>query len=448
MNNFNQFAPQQPQQHPISSSYQPQLPSVGYETVLSPQHSLTTPLNNSGPVFNFPFCNQYPNPPCLVPMQPSMGSMGMYPNMSLPPQIVPYQQVNPTNNSMTPPVILLQSPSPLPPYANQYFQPSGYNTPPVRVAEMCGQLFPIPMSEGMPEPETRSQSSGSSDQASGHSSPQHEPLPPPVPTTQTVRPPPGFTAKRCPLSKPSPTSISWSERARQKIVKSTVTTPKREQPVRMKKDQSPKTVKPARKKRTKFGYRSKQNKIDTVHENLEKRYAARGILADNKDVLRGEDVLRLHVKKYDALNKIEQILEKGEKLPNVSYKKMSMPLSMKNEFQKKGFLVYCQLSNVEHVDIVKKFFQSHPEFSKCQTALPNLETRNVEQIGEPDIELGEPTMTPVQSGSPELAPLNIPPSLPHQGEKDNFSLDDEDDIGLDLAPMPMLKNASLASVGC
>merc|ERR1719471_2503364 len=77
---------------------------------------------------------------------------------------------------------------------------------------------------------------------------------------------------------------------------------------------------------------------------------------------------------------------------------------MKNEFQKKGFLVYCQLSNVEHVERVKNFFQSYPEFAKCQIAMPNLGNE-----GEPDyptqMPVGEPDMSPVETGSPELGPV-------------------------------------------
>jgi len=208
----------------------------------------------------------------------------------------------------------------------------------------------------------------------------------------------------------------------------------------VKKEASRKVVKSeGRKKRTKFGYRSKQNKIDTVHENLEKRYAARGILADKEEVLRGCDVLRLHVKKFDALTKIEQVLETAEKLPGVTLKSVSIPLSMKNEFQKKGFLVYCQLSDVNHVEKVKLFFQSFPEFAKCQIAMPNLGNE-----GEPDYpQVGEPEMNPVETGSPELGPKT---PLPLDGEKDDFALEEESD--LDLGIPLMLKNASLASVGC
>jgi len=368
---------------------------------------------------------------------------------------------------MSPPMIVFQSPSPIP-FVNTYYpQQPGFNTP-VAVGEINGQYFPVPMTEGLQLVETQSQhSSGSSDQTC-QVSPQQKPLQPlqaPPPPT-TVRPPPGFHSKsltppqhqhqqhqqprRAPKAAAAASSQqnpSWSQRVttrkKQQISSKSTSTPKRH-PSRVKKDSTRKVVKTeGRKKRTKFGYRSKQNKIDTVHENLEKRYAARGILADKEEVLRGPDVLRLHVKKFDALTKIEQVLETAEKIPGVTLKSCSIPLSMKNEFQKKGFLVYCQLSNVDHVEKVKKFFQSFPEFAKCQIAMPNLGNE-----GEPDYPtpvVGEPEMKAVETGSPELGPTEKI-ALTLDGEKDTFTLDEEE--GLDLGILPMMKNASLASVGC
>jgi len=368
----------------------------------------------------------------------------------------------PTN--MSPPMFVFQSPSPLP-FVNAYYpQQQGFSTP-VAVGEFNGQYFPVPMTEGLQVVDTQSHSSGSSDQtaSSRQVSPQQkpvQPLQPPSPVSasySTIRPPPGFHSKsftppqqrRAATTKTSAAAtasnpVSWSQRVTRKKQQQQVSksTSSKRHPSRVKKDSTRKVVKTeGRKKRTKFGYRSKQNKIDTVHENLEKRYAARGILADKEEVLRGSDVLRLHVKKFDALTKIEQVLETAEKLPGVSLASVSIPLSMKNEFQKKGFLVYCQLSNVDHVEKVKTFFQSFPEFAKCQIAMPNLGNE-----GEPDYPTppGEPEMKAVETGSPELAPLEKIPPL--DGEKDTFTLDEEE--GLDLGILPMMKNASLASVGC
>merc|ERR1719204_1852200 len=334
-------------------------------------------------------------------------------NLPQPPQMVFLQA--PSLQAPSP----YQTPSPLT-FANTY--PQQPLNIPYTVGEFNGQYFPVLMAEGLQVVEAQSSiSSRSSEQNSCHSSPQHVPVqqpPSPPSVTHTVRAPPGFRAKpspppqrRTPKAQPNP--ISWSQRVNRKKPQvskaptpatSHPPAPKRHQPPRVKKATSGKAAKTeGRKKRTKFGYRSKQNKIDTVHENLEKRYAARGILADKEEVLRGPDVLRLHVKKFDALTKIEQVLETAEKQRGVMLKSVSIPLSMKNEFQKKGFLVYCQLSNVEHVEKVKKFFQSYPEFAKCQIALPNLGKEG--ETDHPALPVGEPDMNPVETGSPELDPM-------------------------------------------
>jgi len=477
MNTFNQaFAPQA--QHPIFTQFSMTSmanSSIQYETTLSPQTSMTQlPPNTSGPAFNYPAYGNHPQQqqlPQQPPQQPYMVPLGpMYP------QIVQVPGT-PTSNMSPPQMIFLQqapshfqTPSPLT-FAN--YHPQQPLNIPYAVGEFNGQFFPVLMTDGLQVVETQSQhshSSGSSEQTSRQPSPQHRPVQPPSPPPvhPTVRAPPGFRSKSlsppqrriAPKTQPNP--ISWSQRVNRKkpqVSKAPAAAPaaptstsrppsppKRHQPSRVKK--TSKVVKTeGRKKRTKFGYRSKQNKIDTVHENLEKRYAARGILADKAEVLRGCDVLRLHVKKFDALTKIEQVLETAEKLPGVTLKSVSIPLSMKNEFQKKGFLVYCQLSDANHVEKVKRFFQSFPEFAKCQIALPNLGN------GEPDhpAPVGEPEMNPVETGSPELAPMekigHLAP-LTFDGEKDTFTLDDEE-AGLDLAILPMFKNVSLASAtGC
>jgi len=413
--------------------------SVSYETTLSPQNSMS--LNTSGPgAFNYL--------PYMVPM----GVIQQQPT-------IPVHWNQGATSNMSPSFIVIQSPSPVP-FVNPCFpqQQQGFSTP-LAVGEMNGQFFPIPATEGAPVEfvsglqnlEIQSQqSSGSSEQC--QTSPQQESVQPPSPAspTHTVRPPPGFHSKS--MSTPqrrasqTPNPTSWSQRVNRKnqqALKSTSTATPKRQTARVKKDSSRKFVKPeARKKRTKYGYRSKQNKIDTVHENLQKRYAARGILADKEEVLRGHDVLRLHVKKFDALTKIEQVLEAAEKQRGVMLKSVSIPLSMKNEFQKKGFLVYCQLSNVEHVEKVKKFFQSYPEFAKCQIALPNLGKEG--ETDHPALPVGEPDMNPVETGSPELDPME---KMAHvttfDVDKDDFSLDDE--AGLEIEILPMLKNSSM---GC
>jgi len=131
---------------------------------------------------------------------------------------------------------------------------------------------------------------------------------------------------------------------------------------------------PPQRGKRKFGFRSKQNKIDKVFEALCKKYSDLGILASKTEVLRGEDTIRLHVKKFRALNRIQEALEAVEREPHIKISKVSIPLSMKNQFQKKGFLVYTQVEDVSMVDEAKRIFQQFEEFKKCEVARQSAES--------------------------------------------------------------------------
>jgi len=132
---------------------------------------------------------------------------------------------------------------------------------------------------------------------------------------------------------------------------------------------------PRRVKR-KYGFRSKQNMIDKVFEALCEKYENLGILASKDEVLRGEDTIRLHVKKYKALKRIQEALEAVEREESVVISKVSIPLSMKNQFQKKGFLVYTRVQDVSMVDEAKRIFQQFEEFKKCEVARQSSESNN------------------------------------------------------------------------
>lgn len=121
-------------------------------------------------------------------------------------------------------------------------------------------------------------------------------------------------------------------------------------------------------KKKKFGYRSKQNKIDMVYAALVSKYTTIGTLVDQDDVLRGPNVIRLHVKKYDALCSIEDALCAVERADGLKIDGVSIPLSMKNTFQKKGFLVYIRLEEISMVESAQTILRKFPEFKKCGVA--------------------------------------------------------------------------------
>jgi len=145
---------------------------------------------------------------------------------------------------------------------------------------------------------------------------------------------------------------------------SIVSNPLPEEPVEVKAETE---TKPQNKK---YRHRSKQTRIMEVHAKLKEEYTAKGLYAGDDEVLRGFDTVRVHVKTYKALNRIECPLNDVEKHPQVEVLKIATPFSMKNRFQKKGFIVYLKLASPDMVPIVQEIFSHYKEdFAKCDVAL-------------------------------------------------------------------------------
>jgi len=124
-------------------------------------------------------------------------------------------------------------------------------------------------------------------------------------------------------------------------------------------------------KRKKYPHRSKQIRILEVHASLKEENTARGLYADEDEVLRGEDTVRAHVKTFQGLNKIKDVLDEVHKCPDVTVRRIATPFSMKNKFQKKGFIVYLKLASPSEVPAVQAVFARYSEyFKKCDVALP------------------------------------------------------------------------------
>merc|ERR1719461_2494516 len=140
-------------------------------------------------------------------------------------------------------------------------------------------------------------------------------------------------------------------------------------------------VKPVEKPQNKkFRHRSKQTRILEVHQKLKEEYTAKGLYAADDEVLRGFDTVRVHVKTYKALNRIELPLNDVEKHPSVQILKIATPFSMKNRFQKKGFIVYLKLASVDMVPIVQEIFSHYKEdFAKCDVALKKEDKLKLDQ---------------------------------------------------------------------
>lgn len=127
-------------------------------------------------------------------------------------------------------------------------------------------------------------------------------------------------------------------------------------------------AKPAHNK--KYRHRSKQKLILEIHAKLKEEYTAKGLYAGDDEVLRGFDTVRVHVKTYKALNRVQLPLNDVESHPGVKVLKIATPFSMKNRFQRKGFIVYLKLASPDMVPLVREIFNNYKEdFAKCDVAL-------------------------------------------------------------------------------
>jgi len=198
--------------------------------------------------------------------------------------------------------------------------------------------------------------------------------------------------------------------------------------------------KPAQKKKTKFGFRSKQIMIDKVFNNLQKKYSALGLLASADEVLRGQDTIRIHVKKFKALQKIEEALTALEEA-GITFARISTPLSMKNQFQKKGFLVYIKLAHIDMVEATKAILRKYDEFKKSDVArhMPVQANKPVEAESaniESAVTLPEPIEIDVSTEPVQSADLNIRTSESAETEPVSFRVQNKENV-FAIFPLPL-----------
>jgi len=202
--------------------------------------------------------------------------------------------------------------------------------------------------------------------------------------------------------------------------------------------------------RRKFPHGSKQVRIMEVFNNIKNKYSTLGTWASDNELLRGTDTVRVHVKNYKGLNKIEEALEEIDSCPHVRIHKIATPFSMKNKYQKKGFIVYLRLQQTSMVPYVQGIFSRYAEFfKKCDVALPKENSTFVpgeSSAFHPYATAAEPTLgdfldkakTRERSDSEEF------------GLCGEVSVDDLDDVKpiMGLTPRSMVARCSWGSQGC
>jgi len=135
-----------------------------------------------------------------------------------------------------------------------------------------------------------------------------------------------------------------------------------------------------------YGYRTKQDKIENVYARVTEYFSNQGVLVPEDHGVRGETVARVHIKKWLSLVKIEEAIVLVEADPRINTVRVSAPVSMKNQYQKKGFLIYWETETVEGLNHLMTHFKSYnekdedgswkmDEFQKIGVALQNDETK-------------------------------------------------------------------------
>lgn len=120
----------------------------------------------------------------------------------------------------------------------------------------------------------------------------------------------------------------------------------------------------------KYAYRSKQRKIDKTRGLIEEKFSR--VFAGEKELVRGDDTVRVHVKTFQGLTEITKFLDEVENHREIRITRIACPFSKKNKNQKKGFIVYLKLQTVQQMEIVKEviFPKYQMTLKSCVVAKP------------------------------------------------------------------------------
>merc|ERR1719228_2458699 len=135
------------------------------------------------------------------------------------------------------------------------------------------------------------------------------------------------------------------------------------------------------KRQKKFAYRSKQRKIDRTHKNIQEKFSALGLFARERELVRGDDTLRIHVKTFDGLTDIQSALSEIHLHKEIEIRRVAAVFSKKNRFQKKGFIVYLKVGSVAEVDICLRLLKRYSETLR-NVAVARARTSTKEPISE------------------------------------------------------------------
>merc|ERR1712048_505990 len=110
-----------------------------------------------------------------------------------------------------------------------------------------------------------------------------------------------------------------------------------------------------------------------------------GLFAAEKELVRGNDTVRVHVKTFPGLTKISEALAEVENHPSIQMCRIACPFSKKNKKQKKGFIVYLKVGSPEEARLVIDIFKKYePCLKNVVIALAREEKLKLQEEAEKD----------------------------------------------------------------
>jgi len=105
-----------------------------------------------------------------------------------------------------------------------------------------------------------------------------------------------------------------------------------------------------------YPHRSKQRKIESTTQWIESVAKQRGVFAAPRELVRGRQVFQCHAKTFQACKDVRVALQKVLKNENIQVLRIACPFSRKNEFQKKGFILYVKVKDEVQVLLAEQIF--------------------------------------------------------------------------------------------
>lgn len=117
----------------------------------------------------------------------------------------------------------------------------------------------------------------------------------------------------------------------------------------------------------KYAYRSKQKKIDRTWRWISEKFSELGLFAAEKELVRGDDCLRVHVKTFLGLKEIVEALTAIPDL-GLNIRRIAAVYSKKNKFQHKGLIIYLRLDSVEERERCEEYLHEFENLKQIAVA--------------------------------------------------------------------------------